>query len=260
MKRFVKVMIAGAIIIGIGIAVLLVALGLNGWSFTTKFETEEYTSEEDNTALSVDLDAGKLKIEYHEGENIQISYPKAKGYETTIIESNGKLSLEGNKHRWYIFTWGITIPETVIRIPRDKITSVEIEVNAGTVELPDGAFESVKIEVNAGTCIVGKITDCELLDIHMNAGTVSVEGAECDKLVCEVNAGSADIRKIDSYESKVEVNAGSANITFTGSVEEYSADVSVSAGSCNGVSTRTGGDKKITVKVSAGSVNASFGA
>lgn len=251
-------LIAGAIIIGIGIAVLLVALGLNGWSFTPSFETKEFTSTQENTALSVDLKTGKLKIEYHDRDDIQVLYPSAKGYETTITESHGKLTVEGNKHHWYSFNWWTNFPETVIKIPRDQITTVEIEINAGTVELPDGAFEKVKVEVNAGTCNIGKITDCYVMDIHMNAGTVNIEGAECDKLSCKVNAGTVNLRKIDSADTKVEVNAGTANLSFMGAIEEYSAEVTVSAGSCNGLSNRTGGSDTITVKVAAGSVNVSF--
>lgn len=260
MRGFVKMIIAGAIIVGIGFAVLLLALGLNGWSFKPNFETREYSSAEENTALDVKLDAGKLKIEYHDGEDIQISYPVAKGYETKIIESDGKLSVEGNKHHWYTFTWGVTIPETVIKIPRDKIKNVEIKLNAGTVDLADGAFENVKVKVNAGSCNVGEITGCNRFEVKLNAGSVNVKGAECNAFSCDINAGSAKFQKIDSAESKLEVSAGSASLAFAGAVEEYTATVNVSAGSCNGLSTRTGGDKTIDVKVSAGSVNVSFGA
>jgi len=258
MKGFVKVIIAGAIIIGIGIAVLLIALGLNGWSFAPDFKTEEFTSTQENTSLAVDLSAGKLKIEYHDGENIQISYPTAKGYETTIKEENGKLSIEGNKHKWYTFTWGVTIPETVIKIPENKITEVTVKLNAGTVDMTGGAFEKVKIEVNAGTLHVGQITDCELLDINVNAGTVNAEGVSSTSLVCEVNAGTAGIKNIDCTATDVKVSAGSANVSFTGAKADYSADVDVSAGSCNGLSTQTGGGKNIKIKVGAGSCNVSF--
>lgn len=253
-------MIAGAIIIGIGIAVLLVALGLNGWSFKPDFKTEEFSSAQENTALDVRLDAGKLKIEYHDEDNIQISYPVSSNYKTKITESDGKLSVEGNKHKWYTFGWKVTIPEMVIKIPRDKITGVEIKLNAGSVDLTDGAFENVKIKVNAGSCNVGNITSCKLMDIRMNAGSINVKGAACEAFSCDINAGSARFQKIDSAQSKLEVSAGSASLAFIGAIEEYTATVKVSAGSCNGLSTRTGGDRTIDVKVSAGSVNVSFGA
>lgn len=258
MNHVVRAIIVGSVIIGIGVAILLVALGLNDWSFQPNFTTEEFSSQEEDTALAVNLDAGKLKIEYHDGEDIQISYPVASGYITTITESDGKLTIDGNKRRWYAFSWGIDFPETIVKIPYDKIKDVEITLNAGAVSLTDGAFENVTVKLNAGTCDVGKITECKQFDVRLNAGAFNGNGVQSERFSCHLNAGSAKIQKIESSENEVKVNAGSANLNFAGSAEEYSASVSVSAGSCNGLSDRAGGDKSITVKVNAGSVNVSF--
>ncbi len=258
MKGFVKMIIAGAIIIGIGIAVLLIALGLNGWSFAPNFEMREFTSTEVNTSVSVNLSTGKLKIEYTDEEYIQISYPTAKGYETTVNENDGKLTLESNKHKWYIFTWGVTIPETVVKIPRDKINEFSVTMNAGAVDMCDCEFETVKIKVNAGTCNVGNVTGFELMDIDVNAGTVNVSKASGNKIICAVSAGAANLKQIDCGTTEVKVSAGTANFSFLGEKSDYTATVNVSAGSCNGLSTQSGGEKTINVKVSAGSCNASF--
>lgn len=238
MKKLIAVIVVGAVVIGIGIAVLLIALGLNGWKFSPDFKTEEFKSSQENTTLKVKLSAGELKIEYHDEDYVQILYPTASGYQTKITEADGKLSVDGNKRRWYTFSWGIKIPETVVKIPRGKIADLEIELNAGTVSLAEGAFENVKIE--------------------LNAGTVSAAGIQCNKFTLKINAGSANVQKLDGAENKIEVNAGSANVKFTGTAEDYTATVKVSAGSCNGVTNRTGGGRTIDVKVNAGSVNASF--
>lgn len=258
MKGVVKMIIAGAVILGIGIAVLLIALGLNGWTFSPDFTTEEFTSTQENDALDVRLAAGRVKIEYHDGENIQISYPVAKGYETTITESEGTLSIDGNQHKWYIFSCGITFPETVIKIPAGKIKEVSVTLNAGTVEIPDGEFTKVKLNVNAGTINVGNIAGAELFDVDLNAGTVNVSAVTGNKLVCHVSAGTANLKKLDCAETEVKVSAGTANLNFAGAKSDYTATVNVSAGSCNGISTQTGGEKSLTVKVSAGSCNVSF--
>lgn len=271
MKGFVKVIIAGAVILGIGIAILIIALAVNGWKYAPdiEFETKEFTSTEENTALDVSLNAGKLKIEYRDddSEEIYISYPTAEQYKTTIAEKDGKLSIEnevnlyGNRFSGCGVNWGVwwvDIPETVVSIPKDKITEISVTLNAGTVEVPDGEFKKVNIKVNAGTCNVGNVTGFELLDIDLNAGTVNVTSASGNELKCHLSAGSANIKKADCNKTEVKVSAGSANISLLGAKSDYTATVDVSAGSCNGISSQSGGDKNIKVKVSAGSCNVSF--
>lgn len=272
MKGFVKCIIAGAVILGIGIAVLIIALAVNGWKFApnVEFETQEFTSTEENTSLAVTLSAGKLKIEYRDddSEEIYVSYPTAEGYETTVTEKDGKLSVE-NDYRIIgnvfsgcnvscnVWGWGLNIPETVVKIPKDKITQVTVTLHAGTVELKEGTFEKVELDVHAGACAVGNIT-CKLLTIDVNAGSLSLDGVKAEKLICDVSSGSANMKKIDCPETEVEVSSGSANLTFVGAKTDYTATVQVSAGSCNGLSSQSGGDKVIKVKVSTGSFNASF--
>ena len=73
MKGYVKCIIAGAIILGIGIAVLLVALALNGWHFDfkefsfneTEYEMKSYTAENQYTDLKVDISAGEVEVVYY---------------------------------------------------------------------------------------------------------------------------------------------------------------------------------------------------
>lgn len=269
MKGYVKCIIAGAVILGIGIAVLLIALGVNDWKFESniEFETQEFTSTEEDTSLAVTLEAGRLKIEYRDDdkEEIYVSYPVADRYETTITEKNGKLSIENESHLLgFGFNcnvncgiWGLNIPETVVKIPKG-ITAVSVTLKAGTVELKEGNFEKVELNVDAGTCEVKNIT-CELLTIDLDAGALNLDGVKAGKLVCDVSAGTADIKKIDCPETEVKVSAGAANLSFVGAKSDYTATVDVSAGSCSGISSQSGNkDKTIKVKVSAGSCDVEF--
>lgn len=259
MKGYIKVIIAGAVIIGIGLAVFLIALGLNGWTVTPEFEMKEFTSTKVNTSLSVDLDAGLLKIDYHDGDEIKVTYPSAKGYDSRFSEEDGKLSIVSNKRRWYTFSWGVNFPETVVLIPRNQIKNVDIYVNAGGVQLAGGEFENVNVKVNAGACEVGKITGLKLLKIKLNAGAVNVDGVRGDKLICNVNAGRATVKNVDCTTTEVGINAGLAELNFAGVRADYSSSVNVSAGSCNGLYDNVSDTgKSIKVKVSAGTVNVSF--
>ena len=280
MKGFVKCIIAGAVILGIGIAILIIALAVNGWKFSPnfEFETKEYTSTaSDITKLSVEFNAGKLQIEYRDddSEEIYISYPVAEGYQTAITEKDHTLSIVnevdiyGNMFSGCNVScgnWAINIPATtVVKIPKNTICDLSINLNAGTVEIPDSDFTKVSLKVNAGSCHVGRVGASELFEIDLRAGSVTVEGVNTAKLDCEVHAGSANVNAITSKETNVEVHAGAANIAFNGIKSQYVATVKVTAGSCNGLSTQ-GSDvpsmnpdkQKINVKVSAGSCNVNF--
>ncbi len=258
MKDFVKVIIAGCVILGIGVVVLLIALGLNGWKFTPEFEEKHFTAANVNTALEVDLDAGSIKTEFYDGDKIEITYHVANGYDTEIAESNGTLKITGNKHHWFTFTWGVDIPETVIKLPKGVAYKAEIDLNAGTVYLADGEYSEITTHINAGTFKVNALT-CQNFNLTVNAGVADVGAITCPRLICEVNAGKAKIDKITCPDSQIEVSAGSAVLGFAGAKSEYDAVVDVSAGSCSGLETQSvAGGKKIKIDVSAGSAEVSF--
>lgn len=261
MRGFVKVIIAGCVILGIGIAVLVIALGLNGWTFSPVFEEKTFNAEKINTAIDIDIDAGSLKTEFYDGDKIEITYPEASGYTTTITENaDGTLKMVANKHHWFTFSWGVTIPDTVVKLPKGTAYKVNVHLNAGTVNLADGEYAEVTTHVNAGTFKANSIT-CQNFKLTVNAGLADIGNITCLKLYCKVNAGRAQIKKITCPDAEVDVSAGAAVLGFAGTRNEYDAIVDVSAGSCSGLETqRVEGGKKIKIHVSAGSATVTFAA
>lgn len=262
MKGIVKALIVGSIIIGIGVAVLLIALGLNGWSFTPEYEMTTYTAEtaEINT-VKLNFNAGKVKTEFYDGEIITIDYPAIKNFNTDITVENGTLKFSGpNKMHWYSFPlgWG-NIPETVIKLPQSTAFNLDLQVNAGVVDIAAGNYGTVKTQLNAGTVTIGDSATCVSFKCTVNAGTATFENIKCSGLFdCNVNAGSITIKNLTCNNISTVVNAGSLNLKVNGNKSEYTITVDKSAGSCN-VEEQTGStDKKLTVDVSAGSVNVTF--
>ena len=66
MKAVIKAIIAGSVIIGIGLIVLIVALALNGWKFMPKFEMAEYVAEGEIGELKIDNAVGNVKTEFYD--------------------------------------------------------------------------------------------------------------------------------------------------------------------------------------------------
>ena len=259
MKGFVKVITAGGVILGIGIAVFVIALGLNGWSFVPEFEEKTFTAENVNTAIDIDVDAGNLKTEFYDGDRIEITYPVANGYTSTITENEGgTLKMVVNKHHWFTFTWGATIPDTIIKLPIGTAYKVTVRLNAGSVILADGEYADITAHVNAGMFKTNAITG-QNFKVTVNAGLADIGDITCTKLFCEVNAGRVETDKITCPDTEIKVAAGAAVLGFAGNRQEYDAVVDVSAGSCTGLETQSGtGGKKIKVSVSAGSAAVSF--
>ena len=160
MKGVIKCVIAGAIIIGIGVALLVVGRSINGWSFQTnvEFEMQSYTAESENTALDIEIEAGVLRTEYYDGDNIYVEYPFAQNFKTTVYEKHGTFHFE-NDFRTFFFVFGTPkIPETVVKLPQGIAYDIELHMSAGTVKLAGGEFGKIDLHMSAGTL------KCESMD------------------------------------------------------------------------------------------------
>lgn len=238
MKGIIKCVIAGAVIIGIGLAIVLGALAFNGWSVKKPtFTTQSYTAENDNTSINISIDAGSFKTEFYDGDKIAIEYPVSSVYKTEISENDGVFRYESDlKKTW--FMGNLNIPDTVIKLPENVCFNLDIEVNAGTVNIASGGYGKVVIEVNAGT--------------------LKADGIKCEKFSGDVNAGTMKVTKLDCADIKADVSAGSVNIDIDGAKADYNIKADVSAGSCNVSNQTVENGKSLVVDCSAGSIKVSF--
>ena len=259
MKSMVKAIIAGSCIIVLGVAILLVALGLNGWSFKAHFDKKEFNAEQENNKIIVENSVGSMKINYYDGEKVQIFYPQSSNYTLDISENDGTVRVKSPKPKWYEFSiWWANIPETVINLPRDTEFQLDLTVNAGSLRVFEGQYSKVSLTVNAGS-LNARGVKCDTFSAEVNAGSMQINNIECTtSFDGEVNAGSMNAKYVISPKIKADVSAGSLNMTIKGSKSEYNISARVSAGSSN-ISNQTGTtDKSLTAVVSAGSLNVSF--
>ena len=259
MKGFGKMIIAGVVIFSIGLIAFLVILGLNDWSLDTNWETKTYECTQDNGTVRLEYSAGPVHVIFYDGEKIKVEYPEAQNYKTEVRENDGKLSVTSGKRYWYnVALWQQwKIPKTTVYLPKGQTLSLDLTVNAGTLNVESGAYSGVKLELNAGTVSLGRI-ECPELNVKINAGTLNVDGAVCNKITSQVNAGSSHIDGIVCGDISAKVNAGSSSFDIDGKRAEYNISVDKSAGGCN-VSGQTGTtDKRIRAEVNAGSLSFDF--
>lgn len=265
MKGVVKGLIAGGIIIGIGVAILIIGLALNGWKFkgSVKFEMRTFTAQEENSALDIKVRTGSVKTEFYDGDRIVIEYPVAKNFDTKVREKDGKVSFDGLHRKWYLGFWlSYDVPDTIVKLPHGIAYDMYFDVDAGTATLADcidkETYGNVTVDIDAGSFKSGSVV-CNVLKCDIDAGSVKITSAVCNTFNCKIDAGSANIEKLKCNDALINIDAGSVKAGFTGEKEEYSISAKVDAGSCNVTSQSGNTDKKINIDVDAGKIELSFG-
>lgn len=146
MKRFLKFVIAGAVIFGIGIAIMVITLGVNGWNIDDDYEMMSYECSEQNSVLDLEFSAGTLDIDYYDGDTIKVEYPQNKNLTANITEKDGMLTYETiSPRKWWNWNWLRNIPTAKILIPKGDVIDVQLDIDAGTVKIADGAYGSLSL-------------------------------------------------------------------------------------------------------------------
>ena len=283
MKKGLKTIVAGVVVAVVGVVVLLCALGASGWNYNRvgNWEEDTYATDAEITKLTIEVNAGQVVIKRGSSNTVFVKYQYNDKYKPEFKEKgDGVLSIETAKKRWYNFNaWFEDAPTIEIEINENCFPVIDLELNAGTVQLGDGNWGNlIDVELNAGAMAIGNVTVDELhLDVNagaldaqkiqcqkatcqLSAGAFSIKELVCGSFDCDVSAGSAEVKKLDSASITLDVSAGSAALGLAGAQSDYNVRVDKSAGSCN-VSSQTNpaATRLLAIDISAGSVNISFG-
>lgn len=264
MKGMVKALIIGAVIIGIGIAVLIIGLGLNGWKLPlhdVKFEMQTFTETGEADNIVIDIDAGELKIEFYDGDKITVDYAVAEGFSSEMDENteNGSITLKTPRKKWFL--WGIIrteMPNTVVKIPEGRRVNLSVDMDAGSVNIAGGEYKSVSIDMDAGALNTGAIVCDGDFRCDIDAGTACFTGLSCEKFDSKISAGNLTVKGLTANSSYIRISAGEANLSYTGAKAEYGVTTKISAGSCNVYPQSGTTQKSIDVKISAGKATLKF--
>ena len=278
MKGFVKVIIAGAVLLVVGVVILVIALGIYGWQIDDDYDMKNYECTEQNTILDIDFSAGTLEINYYDGEKIKIEYPENKNLSASIVETNGKLSFTTTtKRKWNIFNWFNKIPTAKIWRPQGEIIDIDLDMNAGVTKVAEAEFGNFNIKMNAGTLQMDNAT-CKKMSVDMNAGTInvkdvvsaeairidlsagalSIQSLVCPSLVGDISAGSVNISRLQTASVDFDISAGAVKLGMIGAKSDYNIAIQKSAGSSNITNQSGNKDLRIKANISAGSLNVSF--
>lgn len=276
MRRYKGTLTFGILFLIAGVVMLVIAFSNGANSASAKFTEHTYTASEEVTSYNLDLGAGTFVAEFYDGDKAVVEYAENSRYKVTVTEKNGVLSVEA-KFKWWVFiTFNFSAPKTVVKIPKNTVPDMTLDVNAGKFTLGNGDYGNVKAGLSAGSLNIGAINcqrltldisagslqvaeaRCTDLDIDVSAGGCNVGRATCNSVDVDVSAGSAEIYNLDCPKAVIDVSAGDATLGFCDKEENYSISVDKSAGKCN-VNNRTASTgKSISIDLSAGSVTCNF--
>ena len=259
MSRTVKAVIAGAVIFGVGVVILLVTGLATGFKFDDggNWEMKSYTCEQQVNTVKLDFSADALEVMFYDGDEIKVEYPERKNITTQCSVHDGTLTVSSEVHFRVRIWWFNKIPTTKIYIPKSMQLNYKIEVDAGALNFGEGgSYGNVSIRLNAGAINMGDVT-CGDFRLELNAGAINFSKLVCDKFDSDVSAGALNVKSLQCDDVKLDVSAGSAKLGIVGAKSDYTIHVDKSAGSCN-VSSQSGGSKRLRVDISAGSVSINF--
>lgn len=261
MKSFVKFLISGIIVIVIGIVVLLIGLGIDGWNVNPEFTEQIYMQNiEKIETVSLEIASGEFETVFYDGDKIEIEYYTSNVKKTTITESGNTLYFREKSKLWISFG-SVKYPKTVVKLPKDNVYDLQVDMSAGVVSIASGAYGIMILKMSAGKINLGDDIKCKSLRVNASAGKIEANSIDCSSGISffHVSAGQVDIDHLKCPVINIDVSAGSVNLGIDGVKAEYLIKVDKSAGSCNVQNqTVTAPLKILNIDLSAGSVNINF--
>ena len=263
MKKYVRFIIAGAIVASVGLLIFLCALGAAGWNLSgvNNWEQDTFVTDESLEKVSIEIDAGKLVIKRDsiDGQAV-VNFDYNDNYHPQIVVDGGTLRIASGQKQWHFTNyWYGDAPTIEVILNDEAFPKIELELNAGTVEFGDGQWGNyVSVELNAGAVTMGKVCVKQMF-LDVNAGAFVAESITSEVFHCDVSAGAVDVKKLDSFTSSLDVSAGSATLKMVDPMAAYNVSVNKSAGSCN-VTNQSFPDARrfLGIDISAGSVKITF--
>lgn len=157
-------------------------------------------------------------------------------------------------------------PKICIYLPAElNLAQADLHLQAGSAQIEGLDAQNLKIEMQAGVLTATQLSAQEA-EIALSAGTMELLGLQAQTLRLRADAGNVKLQAaVESYCS-VDVAAGTAALTLSGSAADYTARISAGAGkvTCDGHSYSAGyttlgqGAKTLSLQNGAGSILVDF--
>ena len=218
-KTKIGFIVAGVLIL-IGIAIFVTALGMLNWDFknlsTIQYETSTYAISEDFHDLSVVTETANVRILPAEDGKCTVICEEETNAKHAVEVKDGKLTITlQNKKAWRDYI-GINFrsPKIVVYLPKEQYGDVKIQGSTCDVDIAkDFSFASLDISVSTGD-VKNYASVSGFVKIKTSTGHISVEKISAGTLELKVNTGNVTVCEVTCEDDvKLTVSTGKAYLS-----------------------------------------------
>lgn len=286
-------LIAGAILLLVGVIVFLVAFGSTGFNLNAfsyvNFETKTYVETGTTTELSLSAETANVYFyEAKEGQPLSVKYTRRKSREgelindVEIVEEDGRLILtETENSEGRLLLLDITDPVIEIYLPTDRTYGIEADVDVGNVRIVgDYVANTVVLSTKNGSIYTEKSSlQCDVVVLSAINGGVYFGTVNANEATATATNGSVSINGnittnafsattkngqiyyrssvIDAANVTLSSSNGNVKAKLRGKPADFSTTLSVENGRSNIEETSTG-EKQLRITVKTGTIHIDF--
>ena len=201
MKKIIITIVLGFLFIFVGAGMMVYGYTRDDFSLDS-YTLEEYEKEE---------------FTYAKNEITKIVFEAEIDYLKIISTNEESFKIEGKKSESLIYNYNLDNQTLTIKQEwKDKIKSLFSfgEVNINTpyiIYVPADSLKTLNVNIQAGNLEISEI-DLETLVIDLNAGDLDVVNSNVGSIEADVKAGDVDINVLSSNSIDVYVNVGDLDI------------------------------------------------
>ncbi len=244
-----KMLTAAIILLGIGIVVVLVGLGLNGFrlpSGTTEMNT--YTVGENFANISVSAAFADVRFLPAKDETCTVVCKEQPKLHFSVTTERDTLTVtHTDTRKWYERIFTLFTPSVTVYLPKNEYGALSVQLTTGDVHTAQGfLFDSVSlhgttgdveffanaknhlsIETTTGNIIVSGTT-CSDLSARLTTGDVAITDTDCAALTIHLTTG--DTLLTNTRCSALQMKATTGDVTLTNTVAFGKIDIKTSTG------------------------------
>lgn len=234
---------------------LVSGIGSIAYASTTRGTGDRSADPTGVTALSLDVSAGHLTVQYADVDEATLEVPGS-SRDWNLERRDTTLSVSNSRPWWMLqagFDWSenratLTLPEAMA----DQKLDADLDVSAGSITA-DGTYGILDVSVGAGDANISGSADDVRVDVSAGDADVAVDGARRANLTIGAGQINADLRGDSLDDVRVDVSAGTLVVSLPDEAYRVTSDVSVGTFD-NRLQTSTSAGRTIDARVSAGTV------